>query len=494
MILTRTLSSEEMGVYALLVFVFNLIPILGTFALTSAAVKYLAQYLAEGRLEKAKSVIASLLQICLFSSLIALFIFLFSAELISNFLFGSPENALVIRLLAFGAAFSILNSAAVSCLQGLQRIREIASMAFINTLLRSVLGMALLIAGFGLFAVFLGLLVGVVVSSIVGLTLTMKYLGLTKKSHPLRPLIIFSYPLYVAGIIAFVATWVDSILLFSYMSAIHGPVKGQELLGIYYVAVRASQIPLLFSTAIITALFPQLSELYTQKGLDGLKEAFRVSTRYLALVGLPMIIGLATLSSPILVLFAGQEYAGAALPLTLMCLAALPAILGVSMNPILLTLERTKTASVITVISIFLSIAASFTALAYFNIGLPGPALARTLLAIVAFGLGVFALRRIFPLNFDNEALSKAALSSLLMVIVIFLLDVARHMIMSSSQLFDITLYLLVLYVFVGAATYLLSLFALKTIKKHDIELLDDYLPKGFKWIAAWLSRLAHLE
>ncbi len=81
------------------------------------------------------------------------------------------------------------------------------------------------------------------------------------------------------------------------------------------------------------------------------------------------------------------------------------------------------------------------------------------------------------------------------MVIAIFLLDVARRIITpSSNQLFDITLQILILYIVVGAATYFLSLVALKTIKKRDIEMLHDYLPKGFKWIATWLSRLARLE
>ncbi len=494
-VLTRTLPNEEMGVYALLTFALNLVPILGTFALPSATVKYLAQYLAEGRPEKAKSVITRLLQVCLFTSITAFCLLFFLAEFLSNFMFGSPEHALLFKLLAFCAVFTILHTSMLSCLQGLQKIGKVALINFMYAFLQSVLGISLLFAGFGLFAVILSWLVGVAISSTVGLVLTLKYLGLIEKPHSLRPLINFSYPLYVSNIVVFVAAWVDSILIFSYVSAVLGSTEGQQLLGIYYVAVRASQIPSLFSTAIVTALFPQLSELYAQQGLNSLKDAFRVSTRYLALVGFPMIIGLATLSSPIIILFAGQEYAGAALPLTIICFAALPATLGVAINPILMTLERTKTVSIITVISIFFNIAASFVALAYLNVGLPGPALARTFSAIITFGLSVFALKGVFSLDFDSEALLKSAFSCLLMIIAIFLIDVARRIIMSSpNQLFDVTLQTLILYVVAGAATYFSSLVALKTIKKHDIEMLHDYLPKGFKWIATWLSRLARLE
>ena len=494
-VLTRTLLKEEMGVYALLSFTLNLVPILGTFALPSATVKYLAQYLAGGQSKRAKSVITRLLQVWLLTSLIAFTLLFFPAELLSKFMLGSPAYALLFRLLAFCAIFTVLHILMLSCLQGLQRIKEVALISFVYAALQSVLGIFLLFAGLHLLAVVLSWLVGVAVSSITGLTLTLKYLGLMKKPHPLKPLINFSYPLYLSGIIVFVSTWADQLLIVSYTSAILGSTEAQKLLGIYYVAVRASLIPMLFSTAIITALFPQLSELYVQQGLNSLKEAFRVSTRYLALISFPMIVGLATLSNPIILIFAGQEYAGAALPLTIICFAALSTTLGVAIGPILLTLERTKTVSVITVISIFFNIAASFIALAYLNLGLPGPALARAFSAIITFGLSVFALKRVFSLDFDNEALWKAAFSSLLMILAIFLLDVARRTIMPSpNPPFDITLHMLILYIVVGVATYFLSLIALKTIKKYDVEMLHDYLPKGFKWIATWLSRLARLE
>ncbi|RLI44511.1 hypothetical protein DRO69_07200, partial [Candidatus Bathyarchaeota archaeon] len=65
MILTRTLTKEDMGIYALFAFLITLIQVLGTFALPSAAIKYIAQYLAEGNQAKARSVVARVLQICL---------------------------------------------------------------------------------------------------------------------------------------------------------------------------------------------------------------------------------------------------------------------------------------------------------------------------------------------------------------------------------------------------------------------------------------------
>ena len=493
-VLARVLSNEEMGVYALLTFTLNLILVLGNFALPSATVKYVAQYLAEGRPDKAKSVIARILQIFLLTSVVVFSVLFFPAELLSKFMFGTFAYASLFRLLALCAIFTVLNGFMLGCLQGLQRIREVAIISFVYAFLQSILGVLLLLAGFRLFAVVLSWLVGVGVSSFIGLTLTAKCLGIGGKPHPLKPLINFSYPLYVSNIVVFLARWVDQLLIVSYMTTVLGPIAAQQLLGTYYVAVRASMIPMLFSTAIVTPLFPQLSELYTRQGINSLRDAFHVSTRYLALLGFPIIFGLATLSGPIVLIFAGQRYVQAALPLSIICLAALPVTLGVAVNPILLTLERTKTVSAITAFSIFFNVAASYMALVSLppENPLPGPALARTLSSILTFGLSIYALKGVFSINFDREALWKAAISSLVMMLSLLFLDVVRQVFMAAHrQLFDIDFYLLIVYVAVGGAAYLLSLVALKSIKKSDIELLRDYLPKGFKWVANWLSRVA---
>jgi O-antigen/teichoic acid export membrane protein len=484
-----------MGIYALLSFTLNLVPVLGTLALPSAAVKYLAQYLAKGRSERAKSLFTRLLEVWSATSLLAFIFLFFPAKSLSRFMYGRPDYSLLFRLLAICAVFTILHLFMIGCLQGLQRIREVALVSFVYAALQSILGIFLLLAGWGLLAVVLGWLIGVVVSSLTGLVLTLKHLGFRSKPHPLRPLIRFSYPLYIANIILFASTWVDQLLIVSYITSVFGSEIAQEWLGIYYVAVRASLIPMLFSTAVVTALFPQLSELYAQQGLNSLKDAFRVSTRYLTLLGFPMIAGLATLSKPIVLIFAGQRYIEAALPLTIICFAALPVTLGVAIAPILLTLERTRDVSLIRVASILFNLTASYIALAYLNLGLPGPALARTFSAVITFGLSLFVLGRIFSLDFDKEALWKAALSSLFMVLTILLLDVIRQTLMpSSGQLFDIGLFLLILYMVAGGAAYFMSLVALKTIKKYDIEMLHDYLPKGFKWLAAWLDSLVRLD
>jgi peptidoglycan biosynthesis protein MviN/MurJ (putative lipid II flippase) len=175
-------------------------------------------------------------------------------------------------------------------------------------------------------------------------------------------------------------------------------------------------------------------------------------------------------------------------------LAAIPVAVGVALGSALMTLERTKSNSLITIISIIATSTLTVVNLAYFYplLGLTGPAWARIISSLVGFGLSVYALKRVFSVSFDMEALWKASAASLLMTVTILLLDVARQMLTPPPNDFLLfPLRLLPLYIIVGAGAYFLSLVALKAIKKPDVELFQEYLPSGFRWIVPLLERLA---
>lgn len=472
------LSLSDMGIFFVLSFVFGLVQIVGTFALPSASTKYIAHYLAEGKLGKARSVVSRVLQITLLTSLILGALLFISAEYISVILSSTSELTSLFHVLAFALIFAVLSPQMSGFLQGLQRFREFAIISLAQSIIRYSVSIGLLYLGWGLFGVVYGWLTSFVVATLAGMVLTYRFLGAFERPHSAKLLINFSYPIYISGILGHMAAWVDQLFILPYM--------GEAGLGVYGLAVRAASVAGLMSTSIIAALFPQLSELYAKKGADSLRDAFHVSTRYAVLVSFPMFVGLAALAHPVIIVFAGMEYAEAALPLTIICLSFLPTLLQISISPTLLTLERTKTASVITLITIFFTTIISYITLTHLNLGIIGPAWARFLAAFVGLGLGAYVLKRILSVTFDMEALWKASVASLFMAIAVTL---SRTLEVIFSQL-----YLLPFYVIVGAAVYFLSLVALKAIKKHDLELIQEYLPERLKWVTGWLNRLALAE
>ncbi len=495
-ILARNLTQEEMGVFALMFFILSLPQIFGLFSLPSAAVKYIPQYLAEGKMDKARGVVTRVLQIALLASIVSFLVLFVPADWLSVQLFNRPDYVPLFRILALSSVFNILYVAVFGFLQGLQKMSAYATLGVMYMLIQNTLGAVLVSSGWGLYGVIYGWLIGLSVTSIVGLVITIRNISITRRPHELKPLFKFSLPLYFSGFVGYFMGWADQLILVSYMGLLYGSTTAQEILGVYYVAIRASAVPGIFSSAIVTATFPHLSALYTQQGSNSLREAFHMSSRYAVLIGFPLIVGIAALAYPIILLFAGPAYADATLPLIIISIGTLVGTLGITIGPILMTMERTLIASVLNVISVALSVVFSFIALALLGLGMIGTAWARTLASIISIVLFLYVLNRYVRITFDKEALWKSAVASGFMVIAIIATDLLRGGFLSSGdyQFMLFRLQLLPAYVIIGAVAYFFALLLLKAFKKTDIELFREYLPRGFRRLASLLERIARVE
>jgi uncharacterized membrane protein YjdF len=150
---------------------------------------------------------------------------------------------------------------------------------------------------------------------------------------------------------------------------------------------------------------------------------------------------------------------------------------------------------VLAVISVILSVVFSIFFLAVLSWGMIGTAWGRTLAGIISLGLSLYVLNRYVKISFDKEALWKASAASVFMVLAIVAADLFRGFLSPTSyQFLVIRLLLLPVYVVIGALAYFFALIALKSIKKRDIELFQEYLPKGFRRIASLLERIARVE
>ncbi len=505
-VLTRVFSADadkwQMGAFGIISLVLALASTFGTFALPSASIKYVAQYLAEDNVDKAKAVVVRVFQVSLLAAVVVFLVLFIPAETLGTMLLGRTGYGFLIQLLALCGVFTVLNLQAAGFLQGMQRMRDVALLGILYSAVSFVLGAGLLLSGMisssvGLYAIVIGWLIGLFFSSVGGILLTSHHLGVLGKPAPINALMRFSFPLYVSGGISFFVSWIDQILLVTYMSLLYGPDAGQTIYGVYYVAIRASIVPALLSNAIVSTIFPKLSELYAQQGTTtSLKDAFRVSTRYSVLIGFPLIVGIAALAYPVIILFGGWAFVGATQPLIILSIAALVGALSVGMGPILLTLERTTVSSVLSLISVALSFSLAFTALVPLNLGMLGTAWGRTLAATIMFLINVYVVRRYIPVSFDRESILKASIASVFMVLAIFLLDAIRWLLSPSSYEGFLVIHLtqLPIYVVVGALAYFFTLIGLKGIKKQDVELFQDYLPQRLRWIASWLNRIVSVN
>jgi len=477
-------TQSDFGFYTMLSFILTLTSTIGLLALRSASVRYIAHYLVEGKTDKARSVVTRVLQVSVVTA-ITIAVALFAlAGMLSN-IFAS--SILIFQLLAISSAIQIFYFQTQGFLQGIQRIRELALINILYTVVQYSLAIILVYAGYGVLGIVISWVLAVGLLWLITLLLTFRDIFPSPHAHEFKPLLAFSFPIYVSTLMTFIVNWVDQILVL--------PFKGTDVLGVYSIAVRASVVPNMVSVAIITALFPKLSELHSAIGVRGLSDSFKTSTRYAAFIGFPVSLMVAALAFPIIVLFATVRYVDAVLPLAVMCIASLPSTLGSAIIPTFYTLKKTKTASLITGFSIVLQALLSFISLAFLNLGLTSVAFSRLFAALGGFVLGSYVLRLSLNIEYDKEAIWKSAVASIVMVLSLFGLEFLRMLLEPLSfQFLVLRIRQLPIYALVGAVVYLLSLIVLRAVKKRDMELLREYLPAKFRWIAGLLDRIIHIR
>jgi O-antigen/teichoic acid export membrane protein len=476
--LTRLLRPDEIGTFGVLTFVLGVVQILGLLSLPSASIKYIAQFIAEGNRDKAKAAITRVLQITLIIGITAfalIFILsgLISAVLSSSLLVVQPS---VIQVLAVASFFVVLFYQLLGFLQGFQKIREMAAVNMLYTVIQYGLGLYLVYIGYGVLGIVISWLIALIVSSLSILPLIGRNLGILGTPGELKPLLSFSFPIYISSIFGFLVQWVDQLFILPFM--------GLATFGMYNIANRAAVVPALVSSAILAALYPKLSQLYAESGKDSLENAFTVTTRYIVLVGFPLICLVAVLAYPIMILFAGVQYAPAAFPLSLLCVASLFGTIGVAIGPSFFTLERTWIASLTTFASIIADALFSYVFIALLGLGMNGAATAKIIAAVAGFFLGILLLREFIKVRFDTGMLWKVSIACVIMILALLGFDVLRQWLTGPPYSFLVfRLILLPVYIVIGATGYFFAIIALRAIKKEDVELFHEYLPAKLRWI-----------
>ena len=482
--LTRLLSQEEIGTFGVLTFVLGLIQTIGVLSLPSASVKFIAQFMAEGNKEKAKAIVTRVLQISVIVSIVAFVLVFFLSGWISSALSSSSMmiQVSVVQVLAVASFFVLFYYQAQGFLQGLQKLRDLALISLLYTVIQYGLALALVYAGFGVFGIIVSWAVALVICTALTLAVTKKNLGIVGKPSEAKPLLNFIYPLYVSSIFGYLVIWVDQLFILPFM--------GLATFGMYNIANRAAFVPGLISSALVAALYPKLSQLYTESGKSSLENAFTAATRYVVLVGFPIILLVAVLASPVMILFAGAQYAPAAFPLALLCVASLFGTIGVAISPAFFTLERTWSASMITFASVVVDALFSYLLIASLGLGMIGAAVAKIVAAAVGLFLGTVLLRQLIKVKFDTEMFWKALLASVVMVAALLGFDVVRQLTIGPPNSFlAFRILLLPVYIILGIIVYFLAILALRAIRREDLEMFREYLPGGLKKIVVFFER-----
>ncbi|NLV11583.1 oligosaccharide flippase family protein [Halomicrobium mukohataei] len=104
--------------------------------------------------------------------------------------------------------------------------------------------------------------------------------------------------------------WMDIVII--------GVILSQSEVGVYEVSWRVTSLILVFTSAISTTIFPQLSEWHAEDALDRIETIIPESLAAVSFITIPAFFGVLALSSDILHIIFGTEYVEGSLVLTIL--------------------------------------------------------------------------------------------------------------------------------------------------------------------------------
>lgn len=453
--IARILTRAEMGVTVALTLTLGMAQVLSDLGFSGGLTKYVAEYRGKNADYTFISFGAVLMKTLTAGSAAAL-CFL-TAPWLSGLLLRSTEYAFLFQLLAVNLLMLCMRITVNNLLLGVNRIREMAILNVISTLIGKTFAVALLMFGFGLVGLVIGWILGELAYMILGATVIVrnKYV----RVHPIREVVPslkmlarFSWPLFLTSIVVFLYGWFDRALLLAYI-----PLSE---VAVYSVALQAFTVLSVIPLALSTTLFPYYSEQYGRDEEQKIVAGVRGASRYIALLYTPLALGLVVIANPVITLFAGPAYANGDVILAILSLFGGISGIAAALGGLLLVYNMTPTVLLINIASAGGSMAISAVFLP--SLGAIGMAIIKGAAMIVSLVLTVTALRKRITIKFDKEAFWKSWSAAIIMFVTVWLIE----------QIY-FTLYLLPIYILVGAVTYAGALRILKAVNKSDLQLIQ---------------------
>lgn len=401
---SRTLGAEVIGLYSIVMAVTNWINLTGNIGIGMATRKRISEGIEQGEYMSASLIFSGCL---IFLSLIVLFV---GHEYVESYVgnFGAYATISVVWVIACLSIINWIKGFIRVFLNSTHLVHVAAILKTVQTGFRSIIQIALVIAGFSLIGMFAGYAVGAGLVIIVGYA----YLSIRPKI-PSREhffaLVDYAKYSWVGGLKVRAYNDVDLLLL--------GVFVSNTLIGVYSVAWTITMFLHMFSNAIATALFPEISKVSKQQSDEAASELIQDALAYGGLIIIPGLIGGSLLSDRLLEVY-GQEFVQGTevfpfLLLSLLFYTFMSQILN-SLNAI----DRPDAAFWINMI--FLGSNAVLNVVLIWYVGWVGAAVASALSALIGLAISYVSLKRILAIKMPVKEISQQFGAALCMGAIIW--------------------------------------------------------------------------
>jgi O-antigen/teichoic acid export membrane protein len=318
-VLARIMQPQNYGLYTIALAAPNLIWTFRDWGMNSAIVKYTAQYSAEEKPQRVRSILLAGLVFEVILGVALSFLSFLLSGFIATDIFKRPITALI-QISSISILAGAFLNAATAAFTGREQMEPNSVTLVFQALFRSVLSPVLVYVGFGVSGAVVGYSAGLLGGGLVGLILMFEvYHGLGKKDGFAEPLKVwettkfmfrYALPLSFSSLFnSFLAQFYNFIIVI---------YASNFLIGNYAVANNFTVLLTFFATPISTMLFPAFSKLDADQDKETLKIVYKSSIKYSSLLVIPPTVAIIALANPVVSALFGTKYGSAPLFLALL--------------------------------------------------------------------------------------------------------------------------------------------------------------------------------
>jgi len=405
------LGQDNYGLYAIALIPPSMFTLFRDWGVSSAMIKYIAQYRSENKTAETKNILASGMLFEVILGVLLSFISFSSAGFLAANMYHQAGAKHLIEIASTTILTGSLITVAQSVFTGFERM-EFSSLTLIwQSTTKSLLAAFLAFLGYGAFGAVLGYTIAFIVTGALGVLIVFFLFYRNSQrtgnnginlSRPLKIMLKYGWPLYVSTILGGFFTLFLNFIMPIYCK--------QGLIGSYQMALNFTVIITFFTIPIATVLFPAFSKLDAEKEKEILKIVFQASVKYAALVTIPVTAAIMVLSEPFVFTLL-PKWSDTPLFLTFYALNFLYSGLGsLSIGSFLNGQGKTKVSMLLNLITLMVGVPLSLVLIPRFRIlGL----IATILLAgIPSLALGLHWIKRDFGITIGWISSAKIFLSS----------------------------------------------------------------------------------
>ena len=396
----RFLGADPLGIYYLVLGVVSWLAIAGRIGVSGA----ISKRVSEGKEQEQYAAAGISVVIVLF---VILAIGLFLLRSYTNAYLGYPATGYVILILLVTLLFSIVSS----LLKGLHLVHIQGVLSPVRTGSRSLLQIAAVAASLGLTGLFLGYVAGYLLTFAVGGVFVSRGLSgvtLPERRH-FRSLLDYAKFAWLGSLQSRMFNYTDVIIL--------GFFVPSTLIGIYGVAWNIAQFFILFSGAISTTLFPEMSELSARENPQTVAGLVEDALAYAGLLLIPGLVGGTIIGERLLRIY-GEEFSQGATVLVLLIVANL---IMAYQNQILNTLNAVDRPDLsFRVNAIFIIANLMLNVILVYLYGWIGAAVATALSVAVSLVIAFHLLKSLITFAIPYREIARQWVAALLMGIIVY--------------------------------------------------------------------------